>query len=82
MSDAELERYAKDIWKRYNITSNPDGAIYKYWMEGLRTNQFYGFPMEAEHRSESGRYVIQGFSNKILAWDSQTGRVGEGIPLA
>ena len=81
MTEAELQRYAADVWRRYQITLNPASALYKRWYEALRSGRFLGYPMEAEHRSENGRYVIQGFSNTILAWDSQTGQVAEGLPL-
>jgi len=80
VNDGELERYARDIFRRYNIPFNRSAAIHKYWFDQLLEGRFLGYPMEMEHRSEDGRYVIQGFSNTILAWDSQTGEVSETLP--
>lgn len=82
MSSAEVERYAQDIWARFKIAVNPNSALYKAWLAAFQANKYYGVPLEAEHRSENGRYIIQAFANTILYWDSQSGQVGTGLPLA
>ena len=42
-------------------------------MEG----RFLGFPMESEHDSEDGKYVVQAFASTIVSWDKATGAITE-----
>jgi hypothetical protein len=73
-------RYVEDIWHRYDAGWNPNGAICKYWYALLRAGGAPGFPMEREHPTENGRYIIQGFSNGFLTYNVATGVVTETLP--
>lgn len=79
MLAGELERYAADVFRRFGVPFNPDAGIVKYWLGELRRGRFLGFPMEPEHRTEDGRWVVQGFSSTILSMGPE-GVVREGLP--
>jgi hypothetical protein len=81
MTQAELLRYALDIWGRFHAAPNPTGAIFKHWMATLGTSAYPGFPMEPEHPTENGKWIIQGFSSGFLSYEIATGRVSAGLPL-
>lgn len=78
----ELEAYAADIWRRYNIPLNPNSALYKYWFDQMKNGNFLGFPMEQEHpwTQQNNKYMVQGFSSTILTYTIATGAITEGLP--
>jgi hypothetical protein len=80
MGADERQRYAADIWHRAGVPYNADSAIAKYWYHGYSNNRYFGKPEEPEHPSENGRYIVQAFASRILYYDSQTGKVSEGLP--
>ena len=79
----ETERYAADVFDRsaqifkQPIHFNPGGALCRYWAEALMEGRFLGFPMESEHDSEDGKYVVQAFASTIVSWDKATGAITE-----
>jgi hypothetical protein len=81
MDNAELLRYAADIFGRYGVPWNPTGAICKFWLAELKANRFLGFPMEREHLTENHEWMIQGFSSAIVKADVATWKVSRGLPL-
>jgi hypothetical protein len=81
MNDAELNRYAADIFSRYGVPWNPDGALCKFWLAELKADRFLGFPMEREHLSENRQWMIQGFSNALVKADVATWQASRGLPL-
>lgn len=77
----ERLRYAEDIWRRAGVPFNAGSAIAKYWYNCLVNNRYLGKPEEPEHPSESGRYIVQAFAGRIVHYDTQTGKVAEGLPF-
>lgn len=82
VNPGELEAYAADIYKRYNVPLNPASALYVYWFNAMKNGNFLGFPMEQEHpwTQTNNKYMVQGFSSTILTYTIATGQVTEGLP--
>lgn len=78
----ELEAYAADMWRRYNVPLNPNSALYRYWFDAMKNGKFLGFPMEQEHpwTQTNNKYMVQGFSSTILTYTIATGVVSESLP--
>jgi hypothetical protein len=76
----EIERYAADLFKRFNVDWVPADGFCKFFLAEMKAGRFLGPPMEAQHRTENGQYVYQAFANAVLHAKIGEYIVRKGLP--